>query len=72
MKNVFNLLRRLARNVTVPLAAVCLGARADFTNEFVVTPTGSSSVPAAQSSATTTPAIPVAAMHFIHVFMAVV
>ena len=36
MTNEFNVLRRLARNVTVPLAAVCLGARADFTNEFVV------------------------------------
>ena len=36
MTNGFNVLRRLAGNVTVPLAAVCLGARADFTNEFVV------------------------------------
>ena len=36
MKNAFNVLRRLARGVAVPLAAVCLGARADFTNEFVV------------------------------------
>ena len=36
MKNGFNVLRRLTRSVTVPLAAVCLGARADFTNEFVV------------------------------------
>ena len=36
MKNGFNVLRRLMRSVTVPLAVVCLGARADFTNEFVV------------------------------------
>ena len=36
MKNAFNVLRRLTRCVTVPLAVVCLGARADFTNEFVV------------------------------------
>ena len=36
MKNEFDVLRRLARGVAVPLAAVCLGARADFTNEFVV------------------------------------
>ena len=36
MKNVFNVLRRLARGTVVPLAMVCLGARADFTNEFVV------------------------------------
>ena len=36
MKNVFNLLRRLARGAVVPLGVVCLSARADFTNEFVV------------------------------------
>ena len=36
MQNVFNVLRRLARGTIVPLAMVCLGARADFTNEFVV------------------------------------
>ena len=36
MKNAFNVLRRLTRSVTVPLVVACLGARADFTNEFVV------------------------------------
>ncbi len=36
MKNGLNVLRRLARGAVVPLAVVCLGARADFTNEFVV------------------------------------